>query len=180
MLFNEKETDATQCAVDSTQKNKQLASQARFFVRFWISILLVLFILPIPLQTIWYNWLQLAGRAPAAEEQAQSKALVDDVLSMGHARAVKDMHHRLRDRAAIQPYRAGKARKALGEIFREESVFVTDAFRENQPLTLCGRRLHTLVERLVERGIADVHHADEMNILVIESQDFFGQFDPLQ
>ncbi len=45
-----------------------------------IVILLVLFILPIPLQTIWQNWLQLAGRAPAAEDQEQLRGVVDEVL----------------------------------------------------------------------------------------------------
>jgi len=51
-----------------------------------IVILLVLSILPIPLQTIWQNWLQLAGRAPAAEDQAELRTVVDGVLaSISHA-----------------------------------------------------------------------------------------------
>ncbi len=45
-----------------------------------IVILLVLAILPIPLQTIWQNWMQLAGRAPAAEDQEALKTVVDEVL----------------------------------------------------------------------------------------------------
>jgi cation diffusion facilitator family transporter len=45
-----------------------------------IVILLVLIILPVPLQTIWQNWLQLAGRGPAPEKQLKLRSLVEAVL----------------------------------------------------------------------------------------------------